>query len=77
VQTKQFQPSPHGPHARLVEEILSVETMLLAETLWEQHFDISPKHLFPLISEQLLGLGVNDHNLAVLIHHNHSVWGRV
>jgi hypothetical protein len=36
---------------RIGDEILSVEAMLLAETVWEQHFHIPTKELFSLISE--------------------------
>jgi hypothetical protein len=36
---------------RLGKETFSVEAMLLAETLWDQHFHIQPKDLFSLISE--------------------------
>jgi hypothetical protein len=36
---------------RLGKETLSVEAMLLAKALWDQHFHIPPKDLFPLISE--------------------------
>ena len=62
---------------RIGDEILSVEAMLLAETVWEQHLHIPTKDLFSLISEQPLGLGVNEDNLAILIHHDHCVWSRV
>jgi hypothetical protein len=62
---------------RLDKEALSVEAMLLAKAIWDQHFHIQPKDLFPLISEKPLGLGVNEDNLAVLIDYNHCIWSRV
>jgi hypothetical protein len=36
---------------RLGKEAFSVKAMLLAERLWDQHFHIQPKDLFPFISE--------------------------
>jgi hypothetical protein len=53
-----------------------METMPLAEVLRDQHFHSTTKQLFPLISEQLLRLGVNEYDLARLINDDHCVWRR-
>src|SRR5258708_36640123 len=77
VQTIKFQIGAHGTNPRLMEETRSVSEMDAPKTLRHQHLNFVIQQLFPSITEQALYLGIGKQNLALRIHHDHSVWPRI
>ena len=50
--------------------------MRVANTVRQQHLDFVADQLFTVVAEHLLCLAVDDRNLTVVVHDNHSVGGR-
>src|SRR5260370_28714706 len=74
-QTVEFQTGSHGTHSRVSGETTAVPRVLASEALRHQHLDFLPQQLFPPITKQFLHLGVDQHNLALLVHYHYGIPG--
>ena len=61
-QPVKIKPRAHGPRARLGEKTLAMAGMVTAETFGHQNFDRLTEQLLPGIAEELLRLGIHQHD---------------
>ena len=69
----QLQPFTHRAHSRLVEETRAVFRMLAAEPVRHENLDLLFEELFARIPEELLHLGIDQHDLPLSIHDDHRI----
>src|SRR5215831_5345327 len=66
----------HRPHPRLGKELRAVFRMPGAKPFRHQNLNLLPQKLLPLVAKQLLHLGIDQHDLAPPIHHDHGIGSR-
>jgi hypothetical protein len=76
-QSVKFEAGTHGSRARMREEAFAVGRMLCAIALRHQHLHKFPQQILTLVTEELLSLRINQHNVALATHDDHRVRGRL
>src|SRR5260370_26021305 len=72
-QTEQLEAGAHRPHARLGKEVRAVAWMLVTNALRNEHFHSLSEQFLSPVSKELLGLGVDDDDVAVAVDDDDGV----
>jgi hypothetical protein len=70
-QAEEVASGPHGPGPGIAEERPPLARMSRPESGRDEHFDGLPQQLRARISEQLLGLGIDQHDFPGFVHQDH------
>ncbi len=72
-QAEEFEANAHGADMGLGEEVLAMARVLAAIALGDQHLDAMSQQFRASVAEELLGLSVDQRDLALVVDDDHGV----
>ena len=76
-QAEEVAPDPHRSGLWIAKEVRSEAGVLPTELRRDQHLDVLVQKLATAVTEQLLGLGVDEDDLALVVDHDHGARARI
>src|SRR5258705_523878 len=64
----------HRSHLRRSKELIAVRWVLRTEARRQEQLDLLTKHLGPRVAKELLGLRIDEHDIAGLVHDDDRIW---